>query len=110
MRGGPLFTFIHTPNYAARAKKLLTDTDQLKVEELICEDPFSGESQAGVRKIRLPLEGRGKRGGARVVYYYIERKGKVYLLDVFAKNERAALTKAEQNEVRKLTKILEEES
>jgi len=66
--------------------------------------------QAGVRKIRVPLMGRGKRRGARVVYYFIERKGKVYLLDVFAKNERTALTKTEQNEVRTLTRILEEEA
>ena len=69
-----------------------------------------GNLQAGVRKIRVPLMGRGKRSGARVVYYFIERKGKVYLLDVFAKNERTALTKTEQNEVRTLTRILEEEA
>lgn len=55
------------------------------------------------------MPGRGKSGGARVVYYHIERKGRVYLLDVFAKNVRAALTKAEKNQVRKLTKELEGE-
>lgn len=107
---GKLFTFIQTAYYATRAKKLLTDDDQRKVEELICENPFGGELQAGVRKIRIPLEGRGKSGGARVVYYFIERKGKVYLLDVFAKNQKASLTKAEQHEIRRLTKVLEAEA
>lgn len=43
------------------------------------------------------------------IYSFIERKGNVYLLDVFAKNERAALTKAEQDELSKLTRILAEE-
>lgn len=44
-----------------------------------------------------------------MIYYYIERKGKVYLLDIYAKNVRASLTQSEKNAVRKLTRLLEEE-
>jgi hypothetical protein len=102
-------TFVFTHAYVADAKKLITDEDQREIERTICEDPFGGKLEAGIRKIRIPLPGRGKRGGARVVYYYIERKGKVYLLGIFAKNVKTALSKAEKNEVRKLTKLLEEE-
>lgn len=104
-----LFTFIQTPTYAAAAKWLITDAEQLTIELAICGNPAVGELEAGVRKLRVALPGRGKRGGARVVYYAVVRKGKVYLLDIYAKKVRSALSHAEKNEVRRLTKILEEE-
>ncbi len=87
----------------------MTDEDQREVERLICEHPKVGDQQAGVRKLRVPLQGKGKSGGVRVVYFCIEKKSRVYLLDVFPKSEKAALTKAEQNQMRKLAKILESE-
>lgn len=101
------FTFIHTPYYQARAKGLLRDEDQIEVERLICENPEAGDQQAGVRKLRVRLKEKGKSGGVRVIYFCIEKKGHVYLLDVFPKSEKAALTKAEQNQMRKLAKLLE---
>lgn len=102
-------TFIQTPSYAKAAKRLVDDDLQREIELTICADPQCGELEAGVRKMRIALPGRGKSGGARVVYYYIEQKGRVYLLDIFAKNTKIALTAAEKNEVRKLTKELERE-
>lgn len=104
-----LLTFIQTPSYVSAAKRLIDDDVQREIELTICADPQCGELEAGVRKVRIPLPGRGKRGGARVVYFHIELKGKVYLLDIFAKNAKIALTAAEKNEVRKLTKELERE-
>lgn len=105
-----LLTFIQTSGYLTAAKSLgLSDEQQRMIENIIAEDPKAGALESGVRKLRVPMPGRGKSGGARVVYYHIERKGRVYLLDVFAKNVRAALTKAEKNQVRKLTKELEGE-
>jgi hypothetical protein len=47
-------------------------------------------------------QGRGKRGGARAIYYYHDKSLPLFLLNVFAKNEKANLTKAERNEMRKL--------
>ncbi len=73
--------------------------------------PSAGVLEAGVRKMRIdPTWAKGQKVvGARVVYYHIKPKGKVYLLDVFAKNAKISLSKAEKNEVRKLTKKLEAE-
>jgi hypothetical protein len=102
-------TFIQTPSYAKAARRLIDDDAQREIELTICADPECGALEAGVRKMRIALPGRGKRGGARVVYYHIKRKGKVYLLEVFAKNVKVALTAAEKNEVRKLTRELEGE-
>lgn len=43
----------------------------------------------GLRKLRWAGSGRGKRGGLRVIYYWRDRKGEIWLLTVYAKNEAA---------------------
>lgn len=51
----------------------------------------------GVRKVRLGLAGRGRRGGARVVYYYHSDRLPVFFLTAYPKNEKASLTQAERS-------------
>lgn len=41
----------------------------------------------GLRKIRWAGKGRGKRGGVRVIYYYKNSEGQIWLLTIYAKNE-----------------------
>jgi hypothetical protein len=59
-----------------------------------------------VRKLRWALEGRGKRGGARVVYYFHNETMPIFALTAYAKNERADITQADRNEYRRLTGLL----
>jgi hypothetical protein len=59
-----------------------------------------------VRKVRIGVSGRGKRGGARVVYFFHNETIPIYLLTVFAKNERSDLTQQERNDLRKFTQPL----
>ncbi len=47
----------------------------------------------GVRKLRWCAEGRGKRGGVRVIYYWRTRQGEIWLLTIYAKNERNPKTR-----------------
>jgi hypothetical protein len=54
-----------------------------------------------VRKLRVAASGRGKRGGARVIYFYFDRHNPIYLLAVFAKNERSDLSAAQRNTLAK---------
>jgi hypothetical protein len=56
----------------------------------------------GARKLRWRAKGRGKRGGVRVIYYYHNESLPLFLLNVFAKNEKPNLTKAERNEMKTL--------
>jgi hypothetical protein len=54
------------------------------------------------------LQGRGKRGGARVIYFYHSGDVPLFLLTMYAKNVRDHLTDADRNDFRRLTKLLVE--
>jgi hypothetical protein len=60
----------------------------------------------GVRKIRWVRAGTGKRGGARVIYFYHDADRPLYLLMVYAKARQENLTPDEKRAVRKLAAIL----
>jgi hypothetical protein len=56
-----------------------------------------------VRKLRVAASGRGKRGGARVIYLFGGDDVPVFLLAVFAKNEKSDLSAAERNSLGGIT-------
>jgi hypothetical protein len=53
--------------------------------------------------------GRGKSGGVRIIYFVVNRRGVIYLIDIYAKGEKEDLTDAERREIRKLAVALEAE-
>jgi len=66
--------------------------------------PGSGEiiqGSGGIRKIRWGASGRGKRGGARIIYFWATRRSKIFMLFAYAKNERDDLTKDQLSMLRK---------
>jgi hypothetical protein len=68
------------------------------------------ERTSGVRKSRAaePTRGKGKSGGFRYLYYYIERDGQIFLLMVFNKNEQGNLTKKQKTTLSNLIRELRE--
>lgn len=75
----------------------------------VAEDPECGvliQGTGGVRKVRIALEGRGKSGGARVVYFFHNLDMPLYLLTIFAKNRKSSLTSAEKGGLKRLTTAL----
>lgn len=79
--------------------------------ELLARDPECGEvmqGTGGVRKIRVALAGRGKSGGARVIYYFHSDRLPVLALTVFAKNERANLTPAQRNAMASVVRAIKQ--
>ncbi len=60
----------------------------------------------GIRKLRWGRGAQGKSGGVRVIYYVHSEKMPLYLLTLFAKNERANISKAQRNELAELVDLL----
>lgn len=55
----------------------------LNLIDLLAEDPMTGDlipGTGGVLKLRVASSGRGKRGGARIIYYYLDEMMPIYLL------------------------------
>lgn len=105
---------IATPAFEASAKKLLTEEDRRQLELLLVADPRRGqviERTGGFRKLRFarPSRREGKSGGTRVIYYFIQRKVRIHLIEVYAKGVKDDLTRAEENALRQIARALERE-
>lgn len=65
----------------------------------MAENPLAGDEipgTGGVRKVRFAASGRGKRGGARVIYYYLDDTMPLYALLAYAKNAKNDMTPDEK--------------
>lgn len=102
-------TIAETPEYIRRAAKLLGDDERRDLLSYLAAHPRAGdlmEGSGGVRKLRWARGGRGKRGGVRVIYYFHSERMPLYLLTLFAKNERANLSQGERNMLAELVGAL----
>ncbi len=76
-------------------KKLFSEEDIETLVAFLQSRPDAGDvipGTSGLRKLRWALEGRGKRGGSRVIYYYHRPELEVLLLTAYAKNEQEDLS------------------
>lgn len=105
-----LLHFIETPIFQRLIDDLLPHDDYAKFQEELRNDPEAGKLIAGTggcRKIRWSREGMGKSGGVRVIYYYFNEDGEIYLFVVYPKNVKDNLTKGERNALKKVVEALE---
>jgi hypothetical protein len=85
-----MITFTEHPVFTRRITELLTDEEYREFQTDLTANPEAGDvipGLSGLRKIRLALPGRGKRGAARVLYLLFVRAETVFLLYVFTKGE-----------------------
>ena len=95
--GTRLQTVVETPAYLSAAKGLLSDRERSEVVNMVAENPEIGVSLGGgIRKMRIARPGRGKSSGARVVFLFSGENIPVFVLTVFAKNEKATLSTGER--------------
>lgn len=102
--------FIITREFDSAWKNLgLTDDNLNELEMFLCENPDAGdvmEGTGGVRKLRWALSGRGKSGGARIIYLDIVFSEHVYLITAFPKNEKSNLSKQERNAMKSIVNAI----
>ena len=95
---------IETPLYLRAAKEAgITEEEQHRIKVFMSENPDGGDvvpGTGGARKVRYPLRGRGKSGGARIITFYSGDDIPVFLIDIYAKGERIDLSQRERNALR----------
>ena len=91
--------------FQRRAKAVMSDSEREATIVWIAGNPEAGVSLGGgLRKVRVPREGGGKSGGFRTIYVFGGRHMPIFLITVFAKNEKANLTAKEQAAAVELSK------
>lgn len=94
---------VETNAFLREARTALTDQERADLVLYVASNPEAGDvipDTGGARKLRWRAQGRGKRGGVRVIYYFYNESFPLFLLNVFSKNEKANLTQAERNEIK----------
>lgn len=107
----PPVTVVETPEFLLATRKLMDDEERALLVDYLARNPDEGDliqGAGGVRKVRWGLEGRGKRGGARVIYFYHSANLPLFALTAYAKNQRDDLTQVQRDGFRVLAKTIAE--
>jgi len=105
-------TVVETRHYMARAEKILSDAERHEFINVIASQPLSGVllvGTGGIRKMRFARGARGKSAGVRVIYFVHDLEHPIFLLEIFAKNEKANLSSAERNALADFVQQIKEE-
>ncbi len=100
-----LHAVVETPGYLAKAIRLLLDIERMAIVDHLARNPTAGDlipGSGGARKLRWAREGGGKSSGVRIVTYFGGVDIPVFLLTMFAKNEKSDLTPAERNQLKQV--------
>jgi hypothetical protein len=91
------------PEFLHAATKVWSEQERGEFVDFIAAHPTAGvvvEGTGGVRKVRWGREGVGKRGGVRVIYYYLDEDVPLFLISIFAKSAKADLDAREKRDAR----------
>jgi len=93
-------TVVETAAFLSDARSLaLLDAERLAIVTWIAANPAAGEvieGTGGARKVRFAGKGKGKSGGYRVITFFTGTDLPVFLLNIFAKNEKTDLSPKER--------------
>ena len=99
---------VETPAFIRSAEKAgMTAIEKKQAISLVAANPAAGDMIAGgggIRKLRVPMRGKGKSGGYRVLTYYMHDDEPVFLLWVIAKSKQANLSDAQTAQLRQVAK------
>lgn len=95
-------TVAETAAFARSADRIWSENERAELIDFVAHNPEAGDlmpGTGGVRKLRWARSGGGKRGGARVVYFYYRPDCPLYLLLAYAKAQATDLSADEKKAV-----------
>ena len=101
----PEITVLQLPKFKAEATGLIGADGIEAVAVYLIDHPDAGDvipGAGGARKLRWAAKGKGKRGGARIIYLYVMIATRIYLLRCYTKNVRTDLTADEKKDLRQI--------
>ena len=102
-----LQTVVELDSFVRRAKAIMSDAEREGIVGFVAANPEAGlPLGGGLRKLRVPRPGGGKSGGYRTIYVFGGSAMPLFLVTVYAKNEKENLSKAEQATAVELAKQL----
>lgn len=99
-------TVLQLPKFKAEATELIGTDGIEALASYLADHPDAGDvipGAGGARKLRWAAKGKGKRGGARIIYLYVAIASRIYLIRCYSKNVKTDLTADEQKELRQIT-------
>jgi mRNA-degrading endonuclease RelE of RelBE toxin-antitoxin system len=102
-----------TPTFTRQANKLFDETEKMELISFLSTNALAGDiipGTGGVRKLRFAASGRGKRGGARIIFYYLDDNIPIYALLAYPKNAKVDLTPDEKRGVTAFVEAIKAES
>jgi mRNA-degrading endonuclease RelE of RelBE toxin-antitoxin system len=72
--------------------RYMDELEYASLQWYLVQQPEAGDvipGSGGLRKVRWPGKGKGKRGGLRIIYYWRNQAGEIWLLTIYAKSEAA---------------------
>ena len=99
--------FIETPIFTKLLGRHLVDEQYRALQLSLLLRPEQGDlikGSGGLRKLRWNAEGRGKRGGMRIIYYWAVAEETCFMLYLYATNEQGDLTPAQVKELGQLVR------
>jgi hypothetical protein len=100
---------VETTIFTRRVTELLPDDEYRQLQATLVDRPDAGPvipGGGGLRKIRWRASGHGKRGGARIIYYWATAQDRILMLFIYAKNESDDLT---PDQIKTLRQVVEKE-
>lgn len=85
-------TVIETPTFQKRADGIWSEEERLRFVSWIALNPLARDvipGADGARKVRWKSDGKGKRGGVRIIHFNLTTEGVVYLITLYSKSERS---------------------
>jgi hypothetical protein len=104
--------FIETAVFVRQIDDYLTPDEYRRFQSELMADPEKGAvipGGGGLRKVRVSCKGHGKSGGARVIYYFITKKGVILLLYAYSKNVRDDLSDSQLKALRRVAEETDDE-